>query len=80
MTEIKWQEPPAATSGKAARRKYDAIVEQLKQRPGQWAVVAENVSPTISAYLKSRYGLETTTREVKNNRAKAIYARWPVGE
>lgn len=77
MSEIKWETPAAAASGPGSKSRYAGIVEQLQARPGQWAVVSENASPTITRYLRDRYGLEAMSRGVKNGRAEKIYARWP---
>lgn len=45
---LRWEDPPPSEgSARAARRKptgskYDQIAEQLRQRPGVWAVVLES--------------------------------------
>ena len=84
MTELKWQDPPV--HGKAGRD-WAAIVEQLKSRPGQWALVAE-VAP-VSTANSIRTGILKAWRPVgafeargtntKNGRAD-IYARYVGGD
>lgn len=75
MSELKWETPDVAR-GKGMRGRWPAIIEQLKERPGEWAVVDEDASPNITTFLKSRYGVEAVARGVKNGRAERIYARW----
>lgn len=77
MTEIKWEEPESAKSGPGRKGRYEEVTKLLKASPGKWALVAENVSHSVAGYLKVRYGLEVTAREVKDGRAAKIYARWP---
>lgn len=77
MGEIKWEEPQPVSARNRRSSTYAPMVEELKKRPGQWAVVAEDAAPTITSYLKKVYGVEATARGVKNGRAEKIYARWP---
>lgn len=77
MAEIKWEEPSEPAKGPGSGQRYAALVAALKENPGRWAVVAENAPATVAGYLKRRYGLEVTTRGVKNNRAEKVFARWP---
>ena len=37
MTELKWEEPPPAARGPLG---YEETAQQLKAKPGQWAIVA----------------------------------------
>ena len=71
---IKWEEP--TPSGKN-RNKWLPIVEELKEHPGDWAVIAEDVTANLGPMLKRTYpNLETTSRGVKGGRAEKVYARW----
>lgn len=74
--KIKWQEPPTPVRGK--NRNWPGVVDELKKRPGEWALVAEDVAASTASYLKT-LGAEATMRGVKNNRAAEMYARWPEG-
>jgi len=73
--ELKW-ENPAPAKGRWGVREWPQIVEALKARPGVWALVREDAPASISKFLKEKYGLEVTVRDVKASRGK-IYARWP---
>lgn len=77
MSGIKWEEPQEVTSGPGRKSEYAAVVNELKRNPGRWAVVAEDVAPSMAGYLKRRYGVEVTTRGVKNGKAEKVFARWP---
>lgn len=73
--DIKWEDP-GPRNRKGATGKWAGIAAELKKRPGQWALVAENVF-TSAAVSPRNHGLEVTCRNVKNNRAEKMYARWP---
>lgn len=84
MDAIKWGAPPVRErKGRPLSKKWLSIAEQLKTNPGEWAVVAENVSPSYAALIRSG-GLrafesgkyEAVSRGIENNRAKEIYARY----
>ena len=75
MTNIKWETPEPATRGKSAPR-WEAIVESLKARPGEWALVAENEWSSNAAALSTR-GCEVAMRGCDaKGRAAKIYARY----
>lgn len=78
MVDIKWETPEPAKAGRTAGGgQYGMVVAALKENPGAWAVVATDAAPSITTYLKKRYGLEAVSRGVKKGRAAKIYARWP---
>lgn len=78
MSDIEWAEPPTdAKSG----RSYGWIkraVEQLKERPGEWAIVGRDQSAAAARHWKS-YGVEATVRRDPDTGRYTIYARWPIG-
>lgn len=77
MAEIVWKEPPPRTyRGKAGR--WVAVAAELRAHPGEWALVATDVTPNLAQTLK-RHGLETAVRGIRNKKAAEVYARW-VGE
>lgn len=77
---LKWENPePRRTKG----NKWETIANELRAHPGQWAVVAENVSASITVQIKSGvYGsmprgeFEAVARGTHGNRAEKIYARY----
>ncbi|ALJ19541.1 hypothetical protein [Microbacterium sp. No. 7] len=79
MSIIKWEEPPARKYGGGSSSKWTKVIEQLKKRPGEWALVAEGVGASLAGHLKRR-GLEAVSRNAREGGANAsIYARWPEG-
>ena len=71
---IKWQTPPATHSGR--RRKYDDIRDTLMERPGQWALIAEDQRHRNVGDAIRQYGnIEVTTRKNATGRID-IYARY----
>lgn len=75
MTALKWEEPPATPHGRG-RAFWPSLLRELDTRPGQWAVVAEDVAASVASYLKKTYPeYEFTLRGVKNNRAEKLYGR-----
>lgn len=51
-TVIRWEKPPPSRrqgSGRGPGGRYDAVADQLRDNPGCWAVIAENVPPGRSA-------------------------------
>jgi len=85
MTDtIRWEVPPVQTAGRPHSKKWAAVADALKSNPGEWAVVAENVSPTTAHLIRSgslkafapKGAFEAVTRGNKNNRAESVYARY----
>ncbi len=71
MTEVIWEEPPKKEyRGPAAARAMQAFIEQVKTRPGSWALYPHSVSAQTPRRLRE-LGLEAVLRK------KHIYARWP---
>ena len=78
MNEIKWQEPPPGWGA----RGWKSIFDQLRKRPGEWALVAVADHPTTASNIKrGRYAgtkpgeFEAASR--KNAAGKYdIYARY----
>jgi hypothetical protein len=73
--ELKWESPEPPKSG--FKGKWPAILAALKERPMEWALVAEDTAASNASRLKRDYpGFEFTVREVRDNRAAKLYARW----
>lgn len=83
IDESQWHAaPPPLPRPKGNRSRWDPIVEELKQRPGQWADFPEE-PPSSSDYLRGRYpDLSITTRDRhKSGGVKrcTLWLSWPVG-
>lgn len=79
--EPEWKEPPAPRAGLARRGDIDRIVEKLKERPGEWALVARNTSPSVASWKARGCDTKTVTAGLGYKKARCdIYARWPVAE
>jgi hypothetical protein len=83
---VKFQDPPPAKTGPHAGGWFQ-IAAELKARPGEWAIVRENVTSNISTYIR-RGGsaafvpagsFEATARRNGTPGRVDIYARY-VGE
>lgn len=89
MTPLRWETPPAALRNRT-RRDWQVIADSLKDNPGNWAVVAEDVSASTGTHI--RHGRLTAfapagafearvsgARDSKTGRAEKVYARY-IGE
>jgi hypothetical protein len=70
--------PPAKDGD--GRTRWPDVVAELRQKPGQWALVAQDASVGIAGHLKTRYGLEVRARGQVKSRAAEIYARFPAAD
>ena len=86
MTEIKWQEPPASAHGRSSSKWRD-IFTALAERPGEWALVAEDAPLSTSSNIKRgtlggpefrRGDFEATARKRPGGKYD-IYARYVGG-
>lgn len=75
---IKWQEPPEdkSGSGRPASRERDAVVSQLKENAGRWALVQPGAKASSAMSGWKKRGCETTSRKREDGLVD-IYARWP---
>lgn len=74
---IQWAEPPGQAKGPAAGVRYNALVKELREHPGQWAVALRGMSSSgAGRYALRIRGCETTVRH-ERDRTWTIYARWP---
>lgn len=81
MSVIKWEDPAPASSGRGST-KWAAILGELRERPGVWALIGEDVSSSAAAAIRAgRLGrsepgeFDVTMREMKASRGK-LYARY----
>lgn len=76
-TGLRWEDPEPLKRGLAPLLDWGAVAAGLRERPGVWALILEDVSNGVAMTAK-RYGLEVTVRGVdKTGRAAKFYARWP---
>lgn len=73
MSGLRWVAPPPERRTSAHTR---LVLDQLKTRPGQWAVVAVVKNNGHHVQKWARYGCEATSRKTVNGDVE-IYARWP---
>ena len=87
MTEIVWEGPPAsARGGRHAKYEHLWIAEALRGRPGDWALILEDVPATIAHQIKrgilkayrpaGSFEARTVSVDVSKGRAAKIYARY----
>ena len=52
---LKFQDPPPDAKGawKGRKSKWAGIAEELRSRPGEWALVGEQVSASVVTMIKS---------------------------
>jgi hypothetical protein len=83
MTNIIFETP--AERPNPDRTDWEAVTEELKARPGEWAVVKTNTSAATATQIKQgqlrafrpKQEWEACTRNVDpSGRAEKIYARW----
>lgn len=73
-----WQEPPAPRAGTSRRKDIDLVVAKLKERPGQWAIVSKNSSPSVASWQARGCETKTVSAGLGYEKGKCdTYARWP---
>jgi hypothetical protein len=77
--KVEWAELPPPISGRSASSAVLDAIEQLKERPGCWAIVERDVSATHMADKFKRRGCEVASRRNPGTNPPTvhIYARWP---
>lgn len=75
QTAVRWEEPDRSPGD--GRNAWPSRLAPLRERPGSWAVVAEDVAASTGGRLKKDYPeYEFTNRGIRNNRAEKLYARY----
>ncbi len=90
MSVIAWEAPPPAKYGAprkhALRSVWRRTVEDLKLKPGEWALVCKDEPPSYArescARMLRQYGCQVRTRTtikptVTTKRRVSVWARWP---
>ena len=57
MSDIKWEEPPRAAAGRGADSELEAILDALRSRPGEWALIREGTHNSFAANIRNGHGL-----------------------
>lgn len=74
---LKWEAPEPVRRGRRANPRWAAVAVELKNRPGEWGLVAENARSSGLQWLRDR-GFEIAARGTSANGLSAkLYARWP---
>ena len=78
---IVFKNPPQSAHGNSGPRdKTVQILSALQSRPGEWALIKEDVSAATGTLWNKRPGIEARSSSIgKTNGRYDIYARW-VGE
>ena len=78
---IEFKNPPVgATTKRSIGAETQAVIDELKARPGEWALIKTNVNPSVSTWWKKRAGIEAKASTIGHPKGKCdVYARW-VGE
>ena len=85
MDIVRWETPPVSKSGRAKDGRYAYIADALRANPGEWAVVAEQVTPTLAYHIKKGMvsgfapagSFEATSRRTSNKTKRVtVYARF----
>lgn len=96
MSVIRWEEPPhnGRIRAEARAAQWQPVADELRQRPGQWAVIEENYHSAVAgsmSYVKQGCGpfaprgsFETKSRTLPDDGSRTarkvlLYARY-VGE
>ncbi|KQQ97995.1 hypothetical protein ASF74_14770 [Arthrobacter sp. Leaf145] len=75
---VTFQNPPAPTKWvKPVSEETQAILDELQSRPGEWALIKENVNVNVSTWWKKRQGIEAKASTVGKAKNKCdVYARY----
>lgn len=78
---VTFQNPPAPAKWvHPVSEATQAILDALQSRPGEWALIKENVNVNVSTWWKKRPGIEAKASTVGKTKNKCdVYARY-VGE
>lgn len=77
---VEFGELPPHGNGGPSPSELDAIVAELKARPGDWAKVYPAAPRTIAEGRRRdlrRRGCEVTTRQTEDPTRRDVWARWP---
>ncbi|RLP68389.1 hypothetical protein D9V30_10390 [Mycetocola reblochoni] len=87
MAQLEFKEPPAHGRKKHVDDWKDTA-DQLRNRPGEWALVATDASPSMVRHIKAGTYIgmrpaghfDAVSRGNRGSRADEIYARYIGGE
>lgn len=75
--EFKNPPKPSKPAGKPIGAETQAIIDALKARPGEWALIKKDVNPNTSSWWKKRPGVEAKASTIGHAKNKCdVYARW----
>lgn len=80
MSTIKFQNPPTTNYERPIGPEKQAVLDTLKGRPGEWALIRENVNVNVSTWWKKQHGIQAKASTIGKDKGKCdVYARY-VGE
>lgn len=87
LEQVSWSTPPKAVAGRRGNPRWAAIAQALRNNPGEWAMVAENVYASTAHMIRTggysafapSGSFEVTTRGNVKGVSAEVYARY-VGE
>jgi hypothetical protein len=51
-TNLEWKNPPKPVRYKRGNVKWQAIAEELRKRPNEWALIAHDVNPSLVTHIR----------------------------
>lgn len=74
---IEFKNPPTAKVVRRVGPETQAILDALKARPGQWALIKEDTNPNTTSWWKKRPGIEAKSSTIGKPKNRVdVYARW----
>lgn len=79
--EPEWKEPPAPRAGVTRRKDIDIMVDKLRERPGEWALVSKGASASVASWKSRGCEVKTVSAGLGYKPGRCdTYARWPLTE
>lgn len=72
--QVEWAAPPAPPGPRTRAKQVDQVVQQLRQRPGEWAVVESEGDSVRLSNAAQPYRARGCQITVQGGR---LFARWP---
>jgi hypothetical protein len=78
VIQIEFKNPPVSEAKKrGAGADTLAVIEALKSRPGEWALIKQDVNVNACSWWKKREGIEAKASTIGKPKNKCdVYARW----
>jgi hypothetical protein len=75
---IEFKNPPVSEiSKRGLGAETQSVIDALKARPGEWALIKKDVNPSVSTWCKKHAGIEAKASTIGHPKGKCdVYARW----